>query len=120
MAHYYKYPTTVTTYNYHQNQVPFPSVVVCNQNPVHCDNLRVTIDRCDENITHCSDPHDTSLVGDPFFFRGLLKEFYQKSCSSIAGERKKRQVVASRNGVDDNVPQDVAEENEFFTKYLMT
>lgn len=40
---FYQYPVNYEVYVTHDDQVTFPSVTVCNQNRVHCGNLKITI-----------------------------------------------------------------------------
>ena len=46
-------------------QASFPTVTVCNQNRVHCDNLRTIIEQCNAGELNCTS--DEILILDEFY-----------------------------------------------------
>ena len=136
---FYHYPVNYEVYVTHKDQVPFPSVTVCNQNRVHCGNLKTTIDDCMANMNNCWN-QESILNTLQYFYTACdaSKEYDQKDAAGEgqanqeANDQDQTQVSSSpkqRNkrkaSKDESIkPEDMGDvapnteaENDFLYKY---
>ena len=124
---YYEYPVNYEVYVTHKDQVPFPSVTVCNQNRVHCGNLKMAIDDCEKDLENCLNEEGILNTLAYFYKACEASQEYDKKEGQTQSpkQRKKRQTNfedPESEGFDKlknmgEISPNTEAENDFLYKY---